>query len=324
MTDRRRAWWSSRFLALIEGMSLPEPLRAGRALMRTESVLSVRRSGNLVVAMVRDRGEELYKPRLAVRTFGDAAWGRLEDALAAEARYAAALLAGSMPADLEDVFAALGLSLFPQRADDLAMDCTCTDWQRPCAHLVAACHQLADTINLDPFALLALRGRERDALLAEIRRRRPRSISHTEETGRRSCSWPVGQGGAPAAINPPGSPASDPATPASPGTGLAGGTAEPLPTALSAFWTSPVPAGRSSPVSTGRSSRVPAGRGSAPDQHVPAGRPDILLQLCGPLVVEPFGDLREELRPVYQMFTTPGADVRTGQHEADPPGGDDR
>ncbi|WP_018640189.1 SWIM zinc finger family protein [Parafrankia elaeagni] len=277
----RRAWWSSRFLALIEGMSLPESLRAGRALMRTEAVLSVRRSGNLVVAMVRDRGDELYKPRLAVRTFGDADWGRLEDALAAEARYAAALLAGSMPADLEDVFAAHELSLFPRRADDLAMDCTCTDWQRPCAHLVAACHQLADTIDLDPFALLALRGRERDALLAEIRRRRPRSTSHTEETGRRSCSWPAGS---------------------------AGGTAEPLPTAPSAFWTSPVPAVRSSPVSASQSSRSLAGRrSSAPDQHAPAVRPDILLQLCGPLVVEPFGDLRDELRPAYRIFATPGA-----------------
>ncbi|MCK9903994.1 hypothetical protein MXD63_28580 [Frankia sp. Cpl3] len=312
MTDRRRAWWSSRFLALIEGMSLPEPLRAGRALMRTEAVLSVRRSGNLVVAMVRDRGDDLYKPRLAVRTFGDADWVRIEDTLAAQARYAAVLLAGSMPADLEDVFAAHELSLFPQRADDLAMDCTCTDWQRPCAHLVAACHQLADTINLDPFALLALRGRERDALLAEIRRLRPRSTSHAGTTGRRTSSWPAGPagpGGSPAAINPPGSPASDPASPASPGTGSAGGgTAEPLPTAPSAFWTSPVPAGR---------------RGSAADQHAPAGRPDILLQLCGPLVVEPFGDLREELRPTYQIFTTPGANVRTGQHEADSPGADD-
>ena len=123
--------WSARFLALIEGMSPPEPLRAGRALARTEAVLSVRRSGNLVVAMVRDQGEDLHKARLAVRTFGDADWGRVERALASQARYAAALLAGSMPAGVEDVFAVLGLSLLPTRADDLAMDCTCADWQRP-------------------------------------------------------------------------------------------------------------------------------------------------------------------------------------------------
>lgn len=117
---RGRAWWSSQFLALVEGMTLPEPLRAGRALVRTEAVLHVRRSGNLVVAMVRDPGEDLHKARLAVRTFGDADWGRIEDALAAEARYAATLLAGSMPTDLTETFAGLGLSLFPTRADDLS------------------------------------------------------------------------------------------------------------------------------------------------------------------------------------------------------------
>ena len=52
-------------------------------------------------------------------------------------------------------------------------------------------------------------------------------------------------------------------------------------------------------------------RDATPDQQAPAARPDILLELCGPLVVEPFGDLREALRPAYQIFTaqrpTPGA-----------------
>ncbi|ONH61742.1 hypothetical protein CcI49_06105 [Frankia sp. CcI49] len=268
----RRAWWSARFLELIEGMTLPEPLRAGRALARTEAVLTVRRTGNLVVAMVRDRGENLHKPRLAVRTFGDDAWSQAAGALAAQARYAAALLAGSLPTDIEDTFAARGLTLFPQRADDLAMDCTCTDWQRPCAHLVAACHQLAETIDTDPFTLLALRGRERDALLTEIRHLRPRSPA--------PATGDVQQATAP-------------------------------PTDPAGFWTSPDPqrtapdpASWTSPGSVGR-------REGTADRSGPTGRPDILLDLCGPLVVEPFGDLREVLRPAYRILTTPRASPAT-------------
>ncbi|ADP81942.1 SWIM zinc finger family protein [Pseudofrankia inefficax] len=261
-----QAWWSSRFLALIEGMSPPEPLRAGRALARTEAVLSVRRSGNLVVAMVRDQNEDLHKTRLAVRTFGDMDWGRIERALASQARYAAALLAGSMPADVEDAFAVLGLSLLPTRADDLAMDCTCADWQRPCAHLVAACHRLGESIDLDAFALLALRGRERDAVLAGIRRLRPASASRPGGgTHARSGGWPWG-------------------SPAQPGDGTAGDTLEPLPSSPAAFWTAPAPDG-----------------GSDVRSEAPA-RPDVLLDLCGPLVVEPLGDLRDELRPAYAVF----------------------
>ncbi|ONH24454.1 hypothetical protein BL253_30210 [Pseudofrankia asymbiotica] len=273
-------------------MSLPDPLRAGRALVRTEAVLSVRRSGNLVVAMVRDQGEDLHKARLAVRTFGDADWRRVEDALASEARYAAVLLAGSMPAGIEPTFTALGLSLFPTRADDLAMDCTCSDWQRPCAHLVASCHQLADAIDLDPFELLALRGRERDALLGEIRRLRPHPATRPGR-GTDTFSWPAGPGWSRTAPGLPGA-TDTPATATA--TGLAGQGAEPLPRSVSAFWSSPAPADR---------------RGATPDRHAPAARPDILLELCGPLAVEPFGDLREALRPAYQLFTTqrpvPGA-----------------
>lgn len=270
-------WWSARFLALIEGMSPPEPLRAGRALARTEAVLSVRRSGNLVVAMVRDQGEQLFKPRLAVRTFRPADWARVERALGAQARYAASLLAGSLPAGIEDVFAQLGLALLPTRADDLAMDCTCADWQRPCAHLVAACHQLAGTMDLDAFALLALRGRERDALLAEIRRHRPGTVARPVHGS--------GAYGSPLGAREAAGPA-DSATEREP---VDGGERS-LPSSMAAFWSAPTPGD---------------GWSSGPDhQAAPPVRPDILLDLCGALSIEPLGDLRDELRPAYQVFAS--------------------
>jgi uncharacterized Zn finger protein len=256
-------------------MAGPEPLRSGRLLARTEAVLSVRRSGNLAVAMVRDRAEDLHKARLAVRTFGDADWGRAEEALAAEARYAAGLLAGAMPAGIEEVFAGIGLSLFPVRVHDLAMDCTCPDWQRPCAHLVAACHHLADAIDRDPFALLALRGRERDALLGEIRRLRPRSSPSGDARPATRPRWPRVE-----------RTSADGVTTRTPALGAAGRA--PLPSSVAEFWTAP----------------LPADGAAALDRAAPAVRPDVLLDLCGPLLVEPLGDLRDALRPLYDVLAT--------------------
>ena len=279
-----RAWWSARLLEIAEGMSLPDPLRAGRALVRTEAVLSVRRTGNLVVAMVRDQQEELHKARLAVRPFTATDWGRIEEALAAQARYAAVLLAGSMPVGLEKAVGALGLSLFPTRADDLAMDCTCADWQRPCAHLVASFYQLADEVDLDPFTLLALRGRERDALLGEIRRLRPAAAPEPGTDGQ-PHAWPPP---AAARLSAPtvGREGEAPVSGQSPTT---------LPNTVSEFWSSPVPV----PTSAG-----PREAGSRP---APA-RPDVLLDLCGPLAAEPGGDdLRGWLRPAYLAFSRPVA-----------------
>ena len=82
-------------------------------------------------------------------------------ALAGNAWFVATLLAGQMPADIEDVFAAVGLSLFPRSADDLSLDCTCPDWEVPCKHLAAVFYLLAAHFDDDPFRILACRVRER-------------------------------------------------------------------------------------------------------------------------------------------------------------------
>jgi hypothetical protein len=126
-------------------------------------------SSSLVTALVRGSDDRTYRARIAVRAFDGADWTRVERQLSRQAYYAAKLMAGQMPADIERVFARYGLRLFPDRADDLAMDCTCPDWQVPCRHLAAACHVLAESFDTDPFGILAWRGRGRDELLARLR-----------------------------------------------------------------------------------------------------------------------------------------------------------
>ena len=66
----------------------------------------------------------------------------------------------------------MGLSLFPASARDLALDCTCPDQAVPCKHLAAVCYVLAERFDADPFAMLALRGRDRETLLDDLRARR--------------------------------------------------------------------------------------------------------------------------------------------------------
>jgi uncharacterized Zn finger protein len=52
------------------------------------------------------------------------------------------------------------------------MDCSCPDYAVPCKHLAAVCYVLAERFDADPFQILLLRGRHRDALLEELRARR--------------------------------------------------------------------------------------------------------------------------------------------------------
>lgn len=77
-----------------------------------------------------------------------------------------------MPRDIERVFEAVGLSLFPAESRDLAMDCSRPDYAVPCKHLAAVFYVLAERFDADPFQVLGLRGRSRDALLKELRTRR--------------------------------------------------------------------------------------------------------------------------------------------------------
>ncbi|WP_101829761.1 SWIM zinc finger family protein [Frankia canadensis] len=276
--------WSRRFLALIEELGMTGAVRGGRRLVRAGAVISVRRSGNLVVALVRDGEDEVHKARLAFGTFSGGQWARLERALAARAGYAASLLAGTVPADIDRVFTALGLSPLPTGADDLAMDCSCPDWQRPCAHLAAACHALAEHLDRDPFEVLALRGRERDVLLDGLRTHR----------------------GIPAPV-----PDTQPGEAATEADGSS--TAAPDP---GVFWTGGIlrpvdDLGSSGDGGSGADAESGADAGSG---RVPAGPPDGLLDQCGPLVVDGSADLRDVLRPAYAAFTRVARNAAT-----DPP-----
>jgi hypothetical protein len=132
-------------------------------------VRSLTISGSLVVALVRGPEEtEAHRARIAVRAFGASEWARVEDSLAAQAGYAAALLSGRMPADVGRVFADAGLHLLPLSLDEIAMDCSCERWPMPCAHVAATVYALARSFDADPFGAFAWRGRPRDELLHRL------------------------------------------------------------------------------------------------------------------------------------------------------------
>ncbi|HEX4225034.1 MAG TPA: SWIM zinc finger family protein [Pseudonocardiaceae bacterium] len=167
-----QSWWSRRFLEVLESFGMGGRLLRGKNYARAGQVLSMNLSTSLVVAQVQGSRPEPYRVRIAVKAFTDREWLRIEEALAAQALFAAKLLAGEMPADIEDVFTQLGLKLFPGTLRELSMDCSCPDWEVPCKHLAATCYLLAESFDADPFEILAWRGRSRTELLARLRRLR--------------------------------------------------------------------------------------------------------------------------------------------------------
>jgi uncharacterized Zn finger protein len=170
--------FAEEFLAMVEALRMAPTFARGRRDARAGHVRSLTISGSLVVAQVRGPEEvAAHRSRIAVRAFGAAEWARVEDDLAAQARYVADLLAGRMPADIGTVFAGAGLSLLPLSIGEIAMDCSCERWPMPCAHLAATFYALARSFDEDPFGAFAWRGRSRDELLHRLGRLRGAAVA---------------------------------------------------------------------------------------------------------------------------------------------------
>jgi uncharacterized Zn finger protein len=161
--------FSAPFVAMFESLRMAPTFARGRRDARAGHVRHLMISGSLVTAQVRGPDDAAaLRSRIAVRAFGAAEWSRVEDDLAAQARFVADLLAGRMPPGIDTVFTKAGLTLLPLSLDEVAMDCTCERWPMPCIHLAATCYALAQSFEEDPFGVFAWRGRSRDELLTRL------------------------------------------------------------------------------------------------------------------------------------------------------------
>ncbi|RZU51491.1 putative Zn finger protein [Krasilnikovia cinnamomea] len=159
-------WWSRRFVDILEQICQPGRLARGRSYARKGQVMDFTLAAGQVTARVQGSRPEPYAVTITIGAYDDAEWGRVEDELRSRALYRAALLAGEMPHEIIDVFAELGLPLFPAALD---LRCSCPDWAVPCKHASAVLYVLAEAFDDDPFGVLAWRGRSRDALLDALR-----------------------------------------------------------------------------------------------------------------------------------------------------------
>ena len=187
--DIGESWWSKRFLAALESLTDPNRVKRGRSYARSGQVMDLRVELGRVSARVQGSRPTPYAVRIQVPPLTEGQWSRVEEAMAGQALFLAALLAGEMPRDIEEAFATAELSLFPASEEELATDCTCPDWANPCKHIAATFYILAEAFDTDPFLIFAWRGRTKEDLVARLRARRaqPRVPASREAEG---DPWP--------------------------------------------------------------------------------------------------------------------------------------
>ncbi len=182
-----REWWSQRWLDLLDSYRFKKRLERARNYARQGNILSIKFEGSKVLAQVQGTEPEPYKVSLFLEPFSDEQWGYVIETMSQQAIWAAKLLAGEMPQNMEQIFTANGLSLFPFTLSEVRSKCSCPDKANPCKHIGAVYYQLGDRFSEDPFVLFQLRGRTRDQIIAELRNFRSRGAGEQGSTGARSA-----------------------------------------------------------------------------------------------------------------------------------------
>jgi uncharacterized Zn finger protein len=165
-------WWASRWIVALEQLVNPGRLARGRTYARAGQVVSMDVDRDGVRAVVQGSRAEPYRVSIEFKRLGDAEWERVVDAMSAEAIFAARLLSGEMPEQIEDAFASVGTTLFPAREGDMRTLCSCPDWANPCKHIAAVHYLLGERFDQDPFLMFLLRGRSQEEIVSALRARR--------------------------------------------------------------------------------------------------------------------------------------------------------
>lgn len=161
-------WWAKRWIAVLESFHIGSRLERGRSYARRGQVVSIDFDKGRVKAKVQGSRPTPYTVTIVCKTLTAANWQKLTQALSSQALFAAKLLAGEMPQDIEKVFTTVSLSLFPTTLQELETECSCPDWSNPCKHIAAVYYLLGEEFDRDPFLLFSLRGISRDELMSQL------------------------------------------------------------------------------------------------------------------------------------------------------------
>jgi uncharacterized Zn finger protein len=165
-------WWSKRWVGVLESFSMGTRLTRGRSYARQGQVISIDVEPGMVKAKVQGSQPRPYNVKIKLKPLSDQEWDKVTDAMASQALFAAKLLAGEMPINIEEAFDAVNVALFPTAATDLDTDCSCPDYANPCKHIAAVYYLLAERFDEDPFLIFKLRGRSKEQIIETLREKR--------------------------------------------------------------------------------------------------------------------------------------------------------
>lgn len=170
-----QSWVTQRLLRVAENGSPNDIYKDGIEYARLGQTKRLTIEDALCEGIIQGRSDKPYTTTISLDHFGAESQEKIIAAMADQVRYAAKLLAGELPSNIEDVFAPLGLRLFPADQHDIHTTCSCPDWtkyQPWCKHTVCLMALLAEKLGESPMMIFGLRGMPGQELIDGLRQKR--------------------------------------------------------------------------------------------------------------------------------------------------------
>lgn len=164
---RATTWWGKAWVRAVEEAAYGEAdLKLARSLSRSGRIGGITVEPGRFLAAV-EVGDDVLTVTGTVPVLATEELDAFAETVAAESGRVGALLVGDLPHGLVEHAEEVGVELLPYGAE-VTTSCGCDPWVDPCHHALAVMYQLTWLLEADPFVLLALRGVERDRLLARL------------------------------------------------------------------------------------------------------------------------------------------------------------
>jgi len=161
-------WWGRRWIELIQPMVDHTHYTRGKSCAKRGNVLSLDIKPGLVAALVQSDRPTPYIVRFGFNVLTPESLELVISRFKERSVFAAELLAGRLPHEVEEVFREAGIRIFPNELRIRTFKCTCPSSDTICEHIIAVYMLLGEAFDNDPFLLLKLYGLDKTTLIREL------------------------------------------------------------------------------------------------------------------------------------------------------------
>lgn len=159
-----KSWWGNAWCENLERYAdYVSRIDRGKRYVRNGSVIDLQITRGRVNARVQGTRKTPYKVEIRISPLSEEKCQSIMEKCGRKLSSLAALLDGSFPEDMKDIFFEKN-ALFPSPAE-ISLNCSCPDWALMCKHVAAVLYGIGTRFDRDPMLFFELRGIDAEKLI---------------------------------------------------------------------------------------------------------------------------------------------------------------